>query len=244
VNLLCMVAWRGRCVTMRNWRGLSTGRTSARPGSAAARPPDPSPQSGGRSASALRPGSSVSRLGHPERRGARRTRRPRRRGRPADPRRDRQTGQGPRRRARRRRPSAVVRRANPLGQEFLPRPPAHGPVWRQVRAVSKRPGGPSRDRDRHERSAPAARPQVRTEQVGCRIHPWPADVGNEAGRRGERKFHEAGSRLSSVDGLAALIRAREAADEAGVAFRVDEPSPPLRRTAEVHGVEDLLPDER
>jgi anti-anti-sigma factor len=51
--------------------------------------------------------------------------------------------------------------------------------------------------------------------------------------------------LTFIDssGLAALIRAREAADEAGVAFRVDEPSPPLRRIAEVHGVEDLVPDE-
>jgi anti-anti-sigma factor len=51
--------------------------------------------------------------------------------------------------------------------------------------------------------------------------------------------------LTFIDssGLAALIRAREAADAAGVAFRVDEPSPPLRRSAEVHGVEDLLPDE-
>jgi anti-anti-sigma factor len=51
--------------------------------------------------------------------------------------------------------------------------------------------------------------------------------------------------LTFIDssGLAALIRAREAADAAGVAFRVDEPSPPLRRSAEVHGVENLLPDE-
>ena len=50
--------------------------------------------------------------------------------------------------------------------------------------------------------------------------------------------------LTFIDssGLAALIRAREAADEAGVAFRVDEPSPPLRRIAEVAGVEDLLLD--
>jgi anti-anti-sigma factor len=51
--------------------------------------------------------------------------------------------------------------------------------------------------------------------------------------------------LTFIDssGLAALIRAREAADEAGVAFRVDEPSPPLRRIAEAAGVEDLLPAE-
>ena len=51
--------------------------------------------------------------------------------------------------------------------------------------------------------------------------------------------------LTFIDssGLAASIGAREAANEAGVAFRVDEPSPPLRSIAEVAGVEDLLPAE-
>jgi anti-anti-sigma factor len=51
--------------------------------------------------------------------------------------------------------------------------------------------------------------------------------------------------LSFIDssGLAALLRARDAAAEAHVAFRVDEPSPPLRRVAELTGVADLLPDE-
>ncbi len=42
-------------------------------------------------------------------------------------------GQGPARRARRRRRTAVVRRANPVGQELLPRPPAHGVIRCQVR---------------------------------------------------------------------------------------------------------------
>jgi anti-sigma B factor antagonist len=41
-------------------------------------------------------------------------------------------------------------------------------------------------------------------------------------------------------GLAALMRAREAADEAGVAFHVREPSPPLRRIVEITGTVDLL----
>jgi anti-anti-sigma regulatory factor len=41
----------------------------------------------------------------------------------------------------------------------------------------------------------------------------------------------------------ALIRARDAATEAGVAFRIDEPSPALRRIAEISGLEDLLPVE-
>jgi anti-sigma B factor antagonist len=48
--------------------------------------------------------------------------------------------------------------------------------------------------------------------------------------------------LTFVDssGLAAMVRAHEAAIDAGVAFRVSEPSPPLRRVAEMCGLEDLL----
>jgi anti-sigma B factor antagonist len=48
--------------------------------------------------------------------------------------------------------------------------------------------------------------------------------------------------LTFIDsaGLQALIRAREAAGEAGVAFRVSEPSPPLRRVVELTGTVDLL----
>jgi anti-sigma B factor antagonist len=51
--------------------------------------------------------------------------------------------------------------------------------------------------------------------------------------------------LTFVDssGLAAMVRAREAATEAGVTFRVSEPSPPLRRIAEICGLEELLLDE-
>lgn len=48
--------------------------------------------------------------------------------------------------------------------------------------------------------------------------------------------------LSFIDssGLMALLRARDAAVDAGVAFEVREPSPALRRIAEVAGVKDLL----
>jgi anti-anti-sigma factor len=48
--------------------------------------------------------------------------------------------------------------------------------------------------------------------------------------------------LTFVDssGLMALARARDAATEAGVTFRISEPSPPLRRIAERCGLEDLL----
>lgn len=51
--------------------------------------------------------------------------------------------------------------------------------------------------------------------------------------------------LSYTDssGLAALLRGRAAADEIGVAFRISEPSPGLRRLVEISGVETLLPNE-
>jgi anti-anti-sigma factor len=48
--------------------------------------------------------------------------------------------------------------------------------------------------------------------------------------------------LTFVDssGLMALARARDATTGAGVTFRISEPSPPLRRVAEMCGLEDLL----
>jgi anti-sigma B factor antagonist len=51
--------------------------------------------------------------------------------------------------------------------------------------------------------------------------------------------------LTFVDasGLAALVRARHAASEAGVAFRVSDASPALRNVAEEAGFQALLPDE-
>ena len=50
--------------------------------------------------------------------------------------------------------------------------------------------------------------------------------------------------LTFIDssGLQALLRARDAAAAAGVAFGVKEPSPGLRRIAEICGVQDLLSD--
>ena len=50
--------------------------------------------------------------------------------------------------------------------------------------------------------------------------------------------------LTFVDssGLMAIMRARDAATEAGVTFRVSEPSPPLRRITEICGLEGLLFD--
>jgi anti-anti-sigma factor len=51
--------------------------------------------------------------------------------------------------------------------------------------------------------------------------------------------------LTFIDssGLMVLVRARDAATEAGVRFRVRGPSPPLRRIVELCGLEDLLLDE-
>jgi anti-sigma B factor antagonist len=48
--------------------------------------------------------------------------------------------------------------------------------------------------------------------------------------------------LTFIDssGLAALLRAREAADEAGAAFRVSEPSPAVQRIVEITGTMELL----
>ena len=55
-------------------------------------------------------------------------------------------------------------------------------------------------------------------------------------------LNAAGLTFIDSSGLMALHRARTAADEAGVAFRITEPSPALRRIAEFGGAEDLLLD--
>jgi anti-sigma B factor antagonist len=53
-----------------------------------------------------------------------------------------------------------------------------------------------------------------------------------------------GLRFIDSSGLAALLNARAAADDAGVPFRITEPSPALRRIVEIAGIEDwLLPDD-
>jgi anti-anti-sigma factor len=51
--------------------------------------------------------------------------------------------------------------------------------------------------------------------------------------------------LNFIDssGLVALLRARDAAREAGVGFHVRDPSPALRRIAGLTGLEELLPDD-
>ena len=74
-------------------------------------------------------------------------------------------------------------------------------------------------------------------------HFW-ASVGEALEMRPPSIVVEArGVTFIDSSGIAALIRAHEAANQAGVAFRVREPSPMLRRMAELTGVTHLLPDE-
>jgi anti-anti-sigma factor len=74
-------------------------------------------------------------------------------------------------------------------------------------------------------------------------HFW-ASVSEALGTRPPSITVEArGLTFIDSSGLAALIRAREAADEAGVAFRIREPSPMLRRIVEITGTVDLLSGE-
>jgi hypothetical protein len=46
--------------------------------------------------------------------------------------------------------------------------------------------------------------------------------------------------VSTVIGTPTLVRARDAATESGVEFRVSDPSPPLCRVAELCGLEGVL----
>ena len=55
-------------------------------------------------------------------------------------------------------------------------------------------------------------------------------------------LHARGLTFIDSSGLKALLHARAAATDAGLAFRVSEPSPALRRITEMTGIEDLLED--
>ncbi len=63
-----------------------------------------------------------------------------------------------------------------------------------------------------------------------------------AGHPGSITLHVRGLTFIDSSGLLAWLRARDAAAEEGVAFRVRDPSPAVRRLAEVAGVEPLLSD--
>ena len=60
---------------------------------------------------------------------------------------------------------------------------------------------------------------------------------------GSIRFDASGLIFIDSSGPLALVRARDAATGAGVAFDIREPSRELRRIAELCGLEDLLPDE-
>ena len=68
---------------------------------------------------------------------------------------------------------------------------------------------------------------------------------NEALETHPRSLIVDAHRLTFIDscGLKALLHARAAATDAGVAFRVSEPSAALRWLAEITGLEVLLEDE-
>jgi anti-sigma B factor antagonist len=74
----------------------------------------------------------------------------------------------------------------------------------------------------------------------CAAHFWAAVSEAFATRPQSVTVEARGLTFIDSSGLQALIRAREAADEAGVAFRVREPSPPVRRIVEITGIVDLL----
>ena len=83
------------------------------------------------------------------------------------------------------------------------------------------------------------------ERGGARGAPWAggsnAFVSDALAANPKALTIDAGG-LQFIDpsGLQALLHARDAATEAGVAFRVSDPSPALRRMFELFGVDDLL----
>ena len=64
-----------------------------------------------------------------------------------------------------------------------------------------------------------------------------------AGHPGSITVDARGLTFIDSSGLQAWLRARDAATQAGVAFRVRDPSPEVRRIAELAGIENLLTDD-
>jgi anti-anti-sigma factor len=76
--------------------------------------------------------------------------------------------------------------------------------------------------------------------MSCAAHFWVAVSEALATRPQSVTVEARGLTFIDSSGLQALIRAREATEEAGVVFHVREPSPVLRRVVEVTGTVDLL----
>jgi anti-anti-sigma factor len=76
--------------------------------------------------------------------------------------------------------------------------------------------------------------------MSCAAHFW-ASISEALGT-GPRSLTVEARGLTFIDssGLQALMRAHEAAGEAGAAFRVSDPSPALRRLVELTGTMELL----
>jgi anti-sigma B factor antagonist len=64
-----------------------------------------------------------------------------------------------------------------------------------------------------------------------------------AGRPGSITVDARGLTFIDSCGLQAWLRARDAAAQSGVGFRVRDPSPEVRRIAELAGIENLLNDD-
>src|SRR5215212_8736169 len=89
----------------------------------------------------------------------------------------------------------------PLGQELLPPPAAHGLLGSQVGAGPEHAGGLARKPERHDRPTPMTGPKVVAEQLGRTVRPRPTHVGHPARRLAERELDEAGRHLIGVDWL-------------------------------------------
>src|ERR687890_1968477 len=83
----------------------------------------------------------------------------------------------------------------PLGQEPLPPPAAHGLLGSQVGAGPEHAGGLARQPDRHDQPTPMTGPKVAAEQVGRAVHSRPTYVGHPARRLAESELDEPGRHL-------------------------------------------------
>jgi anti-sigma B factor antagonist len=106
---------------------------------------------------------------------------------------------------------------------------------------------------------PELQPEVLRVEVHCNIGEAIVVLGGEFDMSGTRTFwahvsealatrpqsitvEAAGLEFIDSSGLLALMRARDAATEAGVGFRVSEASSAFRRVVELTGAGGLLPD--
>src|SRR5262245_24558755 len=88
-----------------------------------------------------------------------------------------------------------------LGQELLPGPPANGTLRGQVGAPPDRLSGFAWDPHVDDRTALASGLQVVAKELVHSVYPRAGNIGDQSSRSAERKLHEAGRYLPSVDRL-------------------------------------------